>query len=65
MQKAETLILTSRYVQAFPKTTFAMVTGASISSLCHRAFLVHHKVELLPSEQATGQRTPTGGNDRY
>lgn len=31
----------------------------SVSSLCHQEFWVHHTVELLPSELATGQRTPT------
>lgn len=31
-----------------------------ISSLCHQGFLVHHMEELLPSVQATSQRTPTG-----
>lgn len=29
------------------------------SSPCHQEFWVHHMVELLPSELATGQRIPT------
>lgn len=32
--------------------------GVNIFSPCHQEFWVHHMVELLPSEQATGQRTP-------
>lgn len=38
-----------------------VVVGAvvNISSLCHQEFWVHHMVELLPSELATDQRTPT------
>lgn len=35
------------------------VLMVSISPLCHQEFWAHRMVELLPSELATGQRTPT------
>lgn len=41
------------------KWAVIVVAVVGISSPCHQEFWVHHKVELLPWELATGRRTPT------
>lgn len=42
----------------FGYANLVAVAMINICSPCHQEFWVHHTVELLPSEQATCQRTP-------